>query len=511
MKVTTIQGGNRMLNNKEFYPTPTKLIQQLIGTDRIEGPVLEPSAGKGNIIQYLRNQNRNIDIYAIEKDVNLRNLLLGQGETVVWDDFLTYETPRQYGTIVMNPPFSNGDKHLLKAISLAENVVHRDTTIYAILNENTLKNTYSKERKQLEDKLNYYNADVRYVSNAFTESERKTDVGVALIKLVIRKRSGKSMYESIIHKKIKSDESSVDHALTTVLRKNAVGVSKSKLDRLLEEYSMLVSKTLAGHQLLRERNALIDYTNQLNKRDKYDIGVRLNLTYDDEMDKELDTIRRVYWDNVLNLEEFTKLLTQTAIQEFRASISEFKQFELNKENVLYVLQAFASNSTQILEDTVVKYFDDITRHSQRESFSKNIHLYTGWYTNSAYKINTKYIYPLNFRDMYSWSNRGATFEDLSWEVKSYISDLDKIIGLFAKVDTYTSLGNNEYENSHIRFKLFQKGTIHVWFKNKDILDQINIVAGRYHKWLPSEEEEKTNKDAKEYMEREFSSYKVLTN
>lgn len=59
-----------------------------------------------------------IDCVEINKD--LRNCLKGAGYRVVGDDFLTYSTMKQYDLIVMNPPFSNGDAHLLKALKMQQ-------------------------------------------------------------------------------------------------------------------------------------------------------------------------------------------------------------------------------------------------------------------------------------------------------------------------------------------------------------------------------------------------------
>ena len=60
-------------DNKDFYPTPKALFNRLLG-DNIRwlgGKILEPSAGKGDMIRYIkermgRRENYNID--AIEND-----------------------------------------------------------------------------------------------------------------------------------------------------------------------------------------------------------------------------------------------------------------------------------------------------------------------------------------------------------------------------------------------------------------------------------------------------------
>jgi len=111
----------------EFYPTPAPVIYKMLQGVRTEAirTVLEPSAGKGDIIERLNKKNgaqrgrhskRDLDIDAIEIDPNLRHILKGKGVKVVHDDFLSFQTFKRYDLIIMNPPFSNGDKHLLKAV-----------------------------------------------------------------------------------------------------------------------------------------------------------------------------------------------------------------------------------------------------------------------------------------------------------------------------------------------------------------------------------------------------------
>ncbi len=79
----------------EFYPTPKSLIDKMLeGTDlSMVFSVLEPSAGKGDIVEVLREREKNtyelkFDIDCIEMDRDLRFVLEGRGFRVVAGDFL---------------------------------------------------------------------------------------------------------------------------------------------------------------------------------------------------------------------------------------------------------------------------------------------------------------------------------------------------------------------------------------------------------------------------------------
>lgn len=64
--------------NPDFYPTPERVIaQMMIGEDIIGKRVLEPSAGSGNIVRWLK-RNGAQEVIACEKDQHLRKLLNGE-------------------------------------------------------------------------------------------------------------------------------------------------------------------------------------------------------------------------------------------------------------------------------------------------------------------------------------------------------------------------------------------------------------------------------------------------
>lgn len=155
-------------DNKDFYPTPQNLIDKMLdGLDwKMIHTVLEPSAGKGNIVEALKKKedfnNRwyttiKLNIDCIENDVNLRAVLKEKNFRVVHDDFLTYDTMKEYDLIIMNPPFSNGCKHLLKALEMQQ---RNGGAVICLLNAETLKNECNNERIMLNRMLEEYNADI---------------------------------------------------------------------------------------------------------------------------------------------------------------------------------------------------------------------------------------------------------------------------------------------------------------------------------------------------------------
>lgn len=176
------------MNLTEFYPTPKKLIDKMlegIKMSRITN-ILEPSAGKGDIADTIKDivensYNKGLDIDTIEIEPNLRHILKGKEYKVVHDDFLTFTTFKRYDLIIMNPPFSDGDKHLLKALEMQQH----GGKIICILNAETLKKLTTNRRKDLARKLKEYDAEIKYMKGAFASAERKTNVDIAIVKCTI--------------------------------------------------------------------------------------------------------------------------------------------------------------------------------------------------------------------------------------------------------------------------------------------------------------------------------------
>lgn len=103
-----------------FFPTPEIVVEQLIDAAGIEPgmKVLEPSAGKGDIADAIKESSPDAELDIVEFDPSLRELLEAKGYTPAGRDFLEHEGA--YDRIVMNPPFEkNADiAHVRHAYSL---------------------------------------------------------------------------------------------------------------------------------------------------------------------------------------------------------------------------------------------------------------------------------------------------------------------------------------------------------------------------------------------------------
>jgi hypothetical protein len=92
-----------------FFPTPTPVVHRLLElADIVAGDrVLEPSAGKGNIADGVRQACPDTQLHACEIQSSLREILKLKGYALVGSNFLDLEPDSSYDTVVMNPPFEN--------------------------------------------------------------------------------------------------------------------------------------------------------------------------------------------------------------------------------------------------------------------------------------------------------------------------------------------------------------------------------------------------------------------
>jgi len=103
-----------------FYPTPRPVIERMLELAGVESQhkVLEPSCGKGDVLDALKDQCPGIELFAIERYTTLSDVLSAKGHEVEFSDFLTHQGA--YDRVLMNPPFADGQdiEHIRHAYSL---------------------------------------------------------------------------------------------------------------------------------------------------------------------------------------------------------------------------------------------------------------------------------------------------------------------------------------------------------------------------------------------------------
>ena len=481
--------------NEEFYPTPKSLLNKIFdGVDwkRVD-TILEPSAGKGDIIEFIQNSeeahryHHNFEIDCIEKDPNLQAVLKQKGFRLVHDDFFTFHTWKQYDLIVMNPPFSRGDKHLLNALKLQED----GGNIICILNAETLKNPYSITRQALALRLEDLHADISYMQNEFVSAERKTSVEIAVVKVFIPKKERDSRIFSELRESKQMSEQTVQEQ--TSLAEN---------DYIKAAVKQFELETEAGIRLIREYQAMKPYMLRSLSGDNFVKNDSiLYLTMDkyspcspEVTENEfLKVVRLKYWTSIFNDSRFTGHMTSNLLSEYRTQIDKLADYDFSCFNIKTIQADIAIKLVKGVEECIVKLFDELSfQYSYSDELGRNIHYYNGWKTNKAWIINKKVILPW----MNAWGRCNGSYDPASYEIIEKLADIEKALdylsgssgnerGIRETLHEAKKIGQNKkIPLKYFTVTFYKKGTCHIEFTDLELLKKLNIFGSQQKGWLP---------------------------
>ena len=97
----------------DLYETSSEAVEMLVRHEPLQGPVLEPSAGRGAIVRELLRHG--VQVHASDLHDHAAEAALGI-ETGI--DFLSMTSMSGCRSIVMNPPFRDAEAHVRHALQL---------------------------------------------------------------------------------------------------------------------------------------------------------------------------------------------------------------------------------------------------------------------------------------------------------------------------------------------------------------------------------------------------------
>ena len=480
-------------NVNEFYPTPEELLKKM--TDGIAWRdcryVLEPSAGKGNIVDFCQKAAKghyvdDLDVDCIEIDPELRACLIGGERRVVHDDFLTYKTFKKYDLIIMNPPFSNGDEHLLKALEMQKD----GGAVVCLLNAQTIKSPHTRRQNDLVAKLEEYDASITYIENAFSTAERPTGVEIAMVKVYIpAKKSESKIYEKMKAKRYTGEDSG--EARTDIAPNDFV-------EAIVRNYEIEIE---AGIELIKEYKAMTPYLlDSFKKDDAYSSGIiTLKIgghkvdVLNDAINTYVKRVRRKYWEALFKDPRFTEGMTSNLYDEYTSKVNELIEYDFSTYNIRTMQIEMSKELVRGVEDCIIKLFDTLSyQYSYSSELSKNIHYYNGWKTNKSWYINKKVIIP----GMNAWGFFGSSYDPCSWDITRKLDDIEKALdyldgGKTENLDMKDALKEAKDNDitkkiplKHFTVTFYKKGTCHIEFRDEELLKKFNIFGSQQKGWLP---------------------------
>lgn len=413
--------------NPDFYPTPPEVIEIMLEGINLAGKtVLEPSAGKGNIVDHLLTNGA--EILACELNDDLREILKSKCK-IIGSDFLALESHQisHINLIVMNPPFSADEKHILHAYEIAP----AGCKIIALANLQTINNPYSLSRKYLK-KLIGDHGRVEELGSCFNESERRTNVEIALIHLQKPGTSYEAEFEGFFLEEEPEEAGEIGLMPYNVVRDlvNRYVQSIKIFDQQIEQ-AVLLNNVLSGY---------------------FSHDTALTLTKDGAPQSRIDFKKSLQisgWKYIFNKLDMKKYATRGLKEDINNFVEKQTHIPFTMRNIYKMLEIVVGTQEQRMDKALMEVFDILT-----ERYHENRYAVEGWKTNSHYLVNEKFIIPNMCYQDQRW-DKGKANISLSGSYTEHIEDLLKAL-CYLTGDNYgdfISLSNwCGYE-----FKIFENG------------------------------------------------------
>jgi hypothetical protein len=358
----------------DFYPTPQPVIERMLAAVPVTGKtILEPSAGSGNLVDYL-NASGAKQVLACEIDSRLRKVLSGKCDIIAYD-FLEV-TPidvSHIDMIIMNPPFSKAEEHILHAWDIAP----AGCQIISLCNATMLENRYSRQRTAITKLIQDYGRSEKF-GDCFSDSERKTGVDIGCIWM---------------HKPGTADSEFEGYFDLYDYEQDEVNQSGIVRYDFVQD---IVSRYV-------EAVSMFDEVDAANKRINTTIkGVteNFNITFGarkhgrDNEYKEIDRqtfkkeLQKAAWNRLFIMMKMDKYLTTGVLANINKFVEQQIHVPFTVRNVYLMLRMIAGTHGQRMDKVLVEAFERICGFSYENSTAGE-----GWRTNTDFMINSKFILP----------------------------------------------------------------------------------------------------------------------
>ncbi len=500
------------LFDKEFFPTPNQVISKMAEpyAQRLHtATILEPSAGNGAILDFITSEGAsfkvetsrgytyettakadNKRVYAIERNPELRMILQQKGYRVLATDFLTFQPEHLFDLILMNPPFSNGDDHLLHAWEIL-----RSGDITCLLNAETLRNPCTAARRRLAAIIREHGS-TEQLGQAFKTADNPTDVEVILVRL--HKEANDDPFRIATDNLTK--ESAPDFG-EIARESNQVAVNDQ-----LGAYIRCWERTKkSAMELIRSYAQFRFYTNTFlpkNERGENVTEGMLKLLGDIRYNKDsmasvynqfLDRTKESAWNSIftqIGIEKYMTTGLRQKLDEFRTAQG---ALEINRENIGMLFNFIMNNINTIMDGCVSDVYDIFTRYHKDNTSHEE-----GWKTNKRFMANRKIILPdsvnagykpeiYGYRETFSTEYHATnTFNDIDkamcWlsgqrheDLNGKNADTKKITDV---INEYRVGDTSWQPSAFFLVKCFKKGTVHLQFRDEALWTKFNLTVNK---------------------------------
>lgn len=416
----------------------------------------------------------------------------GKGYPPVGTDFLTFWPDEKYDLIIMNPPFANGEAHLIHAWEILD---HGD--IVCLLSEQTLLNPCTANRKLLATIIEAH-GEVEHLGSCFAEDAlRKTQARVSMVHLRKKREEPTFSFD------VGSDEEDAA-VFSDGSRFESEVATRDTVGNLVAQYGRCRELFVRIAHLAQE---LAHYAGPLgtNGGETLKELMRQKPTrraQEEAYNRFVRSLKRSAWREVLRLTDVRNLASYGVQKELDSLLESNERMAFSEENVHALVESIFLNRGAILQQCVVEAFDLMTRYYDEN----RVHV-EGWKTNDAWKVNRRVVLPR----VVSVTFGGSGY--LSYgNSRQNLNDIDRALAFLegkklesvphtavcALEEHFKEYGPDFsgvlFESTYFEMRCYKKGTLHMYFKDKGLWERFNLTAARGKNWLPDDVKARERED-----------------
>jgi hypothetical protein len=475
--------------NPEFYPTPAEVIEIMLQGERVQNKtILEPSAGKGDIVDYLSEYGAK-SILTCEINTDLQYILKSKSQ-FIGDDFLNLTSDKisHIDLIVMNPPFSNADKHILHAYDIAP----KGCKIIALCNAETILNPHTIARKQLKSIIDETSGTFDNLGDCFTDAERKTGVIVGLIKITKPGESYNTEFEGFF-----LDDEPEEAQGNGILKHDSI-------KELVNRYVAAVKLFDEQYKVSQKMNALTCvFHHEENYKEPTEHAINQART---EFKKDL---QKSAWKYIFNLLNMQKYATRGLKEDINKFVEEQTNIPFTMRNIYKMLEIVIGTQGQRMNKAIIEVFDRVTEHHHDNRYNVK-----GWKTNSHFLVGKKFILPYMISPAKEYGYTSNCYTSLKSAHDGIIPDFEKalchitgdpfetseLVGYAWVKKGINSVNNSinkntygEWYTSHFfKYKGYKNGNMHFEFKDGKVWELFNKKVAEIKGYVLFEAKEQTD-------------------
>ncbi len=463
---------------KDFYPTPDNVIEfMLANIDVTEKVVLEPSAGKGNIVDFLLMCNVK-EVLACEINEDLAKIIASKCNVLALDFFtLTAEDISHVDLILMNPPFSADEKHILHAWEISPG----GCEIIALCNSETLNNRYSRSRAKLRELIEL-NGSSTPLYECFTEAERETGVNVSMVKLY---KPGADEMEFDGYFEMHEEEEKQENGIMTY---NSI--------------TDVVGRYVGAVKMFDDVINASDSINKMIHPISDGLGIRFgavssaNSSNNITRDFFKKSLQKSAWRSVFHKFNMNKYVTQKLMGDINKFVEQQTAVPFTVKNIYKMIDLIIGTHAERMDKVLAEAFDKICSFSSENSTAGET-----WKTNSNYKVNQKFIVPYMCSNDMRWPSGHVNMSYSRYhELDDIVKALCHLTGMdYNKTTDINSFVRNNnlewgqwYSWGFFEIRGYKKGTMHFKFQDLKLWEKFNRRVGEIKGWqLPRKTDQKT--------------------